>query len=138
MKSQQTHINEMALHLKEAIKSLSPFIEEHTAIVCPKCRKVCCADKHGRYDEDDIAYLKALELDIPPQPADREETAACRYITETGCSLKRWMRPYRCTLFFCDALIKSLESGDPKLYSAFDSYFQNLILVRQEFIGEKG
>lgn len=130
-------MNELALHLKEAINSVSPYIEEHTAIVCPECRKVC-ADKHGRYDEDDIAYLNALGLNIPPQPIDREETAACRYITETGCSLRRWMRPYRCTLFFCDALIKSLEQGDPKLYRAFNNYLQNLILVRQEFTEEKG
>ncbi len=136
MKSGQLNINELALHLKEAINSISPFIEEHTAIVCPNCRKVCCADKHGRYDKNDIAFLKELGMDIPPQPADREETAACRYITKTGCSLQRWMRPYRCTLFFCDPLMKSLEKGDQKLYMAFDNYFQNLILLRREFTGE--
>jgi hypothetical protein len=129
---------ELALQLKEAINSVSPYIEEHTAIVCPKCKKVCCADKHGRYDENDIAYLVALGVNIPDQDPYREETEACRYITENGCSLSRWMRPYRCTLFFCDALIKSLEEGDSKLYRAFDNYFQNLILVRQEFTGEKG
>ena len=132
------NMHELALQLKAAINSVSPYIEEHTTIVCPQCRKVCCADKHGRYDADDIAYLEALGMDIPPQPADREKTAACRYMTENGCSLRRWMRPYRCTLFFCDALIKSLEKGDPKLYRAFDNYFQNLIVVRQEFIGKKG
>jgi len=138
MKLQHADITELAQQLKETFDTLSPFIEKHTAVVCPACKKVCCADKHGRYDSDDIAYLKALDIEIPLQPADREETAACRYITETGCSLQRWMRPYRCTLFFCDALLKSLEHDNPGLYRAFNDYFQFMISLRQQLTGNEG
>ncbi len=135
MKS-QTDIRELAHELKDTLITISPFIEKHTAIVCLDCKKVCCADKHGRFGNDDIAFLTALEVDIPHQPIDREETAACRYMTETGCSLQRWMRPYRCTLFFCTPLLKSLEQDDPKLYRAFDDYFQHLISLRTQLTGK--
>ena len=128
-------MKELALQMKETFDVLSPFIEKHTMIVCPECRKVCCADKHGRYDSDDIAYLEALDIDIPEQSAEREETASCRYMTERGCSLSRWMRPYRCTLFFCDALLKSLERDNPALFSAFNDYFQLMISLRHQFAG---
>ncbi len=136
MKSQQTDIKDLAHELKETLNTISPFIETHTALVCPECKKVCCADKHGRYSSGDIIYLNALETDIPPQPVDREETASCRYITDTGCSLQRWMRPYRCTLFFCTALMNSIERGDPNIYRAFNGYFQHLISLREQLAGE--
>jgi len=127
--------SELARDLKEAFNTVSPFIEKHTAIVCPECEKVCCADKHGRYDSNDLLFLESLEADIPQYTDERKEDDACRFINETGCSLERWMRPYRCTFFFCDALLKSLENDNAKLYRAFLDYFQYLVSLRRELLG---
>jgi hypothetical protein len=127
--------SELACDLKEAFNTVSPFIEKHTAIVCPECEKVCCADKHGRYDSNDLLFLESLDADIPQYTDERKEDDACRFINETGCSLDRWMRPYRCTFFFCDALLKSLESDNAKLYRAFIDYFQHLVSLRRELLG---
>jgi hypothetical protein len=130
-----TDRNELARGLKEAFNTVSPFIEKHTAIVCPECEKVCCADRHGRYDSNDLLFLESLGADIPQFSDERKENDACRFINETGCSLERWMRPYRCTFFFCDALLKSLESDNAKLYRAFIDYFQHLVSLRRELLG---
>jgi len=126
---------EIASQLKEAFKTISPFIEKHTAIVCPECETVCCADKHGRYDSNDLLFHEALGADIMEFPPGREEHDACRFIGDTGCCLERWMRPYRCTFFFCNTLLKSLETDNAKLYGAFIDYFQYLVSLRKELIG---
>jgi len=126
---------ELARELKEAFNAVSPFIEKHTAIVCPECEKVCCADKHGRHDSNDLLFLHSLGADVPESHHERNEDNSCRFIGETGCCLERWMRPYRCTFFFCDPLLKSLESDNAKLYRAFLDYFQYLVSLRQELIG---
>ena len=124
----------LAEELREAFDMVSPFMEKHTAIVCPDCESVCCKDKHGRYDENDLVFLRALDVDIPSDTSEREETDGCRYMTEKGCSLERWMRPYRCTFFFCDALLKSLEEDNSKLYRAFMAYFEHMVSLRRKLL----
>jgi len=130
-------VKDLALEIKATFDLLSPFIEKHTLVVCPDCKKVCCADRHGLYDDDDLSFLNALGEESCQESGSFNKNDSCRYIYETGCSLERWRRPYRCTFFFCDALLKSIESDDPKLYRAFMSYFQHLVYLRQKLIEDK-
>lgn len=130
----KTEKRELARELRDAFDLVSPFMEKHTAIVCPDCENVCCKDKHGRYDENDLVFLRALGVDIPSDTFEREETDGCRYMTDMGCSLERWMRPYRCTFFFCDRLLKSLEDDNAKLYRAFMEYFKHMVLLRKKLL----
>jgi hypothetical protein len=132
--NQSDNRKERANELKEAFNALSPFIEKHTTEVCPDCESVCCRDKHGRYDQYDLVFLKSLGEDIPADQPWRQESDSCRYMTGTGCSLERWKRPFRCTHFFCDPLLKSLENDNAKLYRSFVEYFQYLLSVRQKLI----
>jgi hypothetical protein len=125
---------ELADDLKQAYDIVSPFIEKHTAIVCPLCEKVCCIDKHGRYDEDDLIFIRAIGTGIPDEAQDRKKTDPCRFLNKKGCSLERWKRPYRCTFFFCNPLLKSLENDNAKLYRTFREYFQYLISIRQKLL----
>jgi hypothetical protein len=125
---------EIAHELKDSFDAVSPFIEKHTLVVCPECETVCCIDKHGRYERNDLVFLRALEVEIAHNPSDRKETAPCRFLGDTGCCLERWMRPYRCTFFFCDPLLKSLENDNAKLYRAFMQYFQYLVSTRQKLL----
>jgi hypothetical protein len=125
---------ELACELRQTFDLISPFIERHTSIICPQCEDVCCIDRHGRYDEDDIRFLNALGIEVVMNNNAGGETDPCRYLTEKGCSLPRWKRPFRCTHFFCDPLLKSLETDDPKLYRAFVDYLQHLIYLRQRLL----
>lgn len=138
IKKQHTVLTEektiLAEDLKQAFALVSPFIEKHTSIVCPECEKVCCMDKHGRYDENDLLFLGALGVMITPDTHDLKETDPCRFMKDTGCSHERWMRPYRCTFFFCGPLLKSLEDDNAKLYRAFMGYFQHMVSIRQELL----
>jgi hypothetical protein len=131
---QSKNLAELADEVRQAFKTVSPFIEKHTAIVCPECKKVCCIDKHGRYDENDLLFFRALGVNKHHNLPDRGESDPCRYLNEKGCSRERWERPFRCTQFFCDALLKSLENDNAKLYRAFVEYLQYLISVRQRLL----
>ena len=128
---------DIAQEIKETFDLVSPFIEKHTALVCPDCEKVCCADKHGRYDNDDLLFLNSLGIDASRNESGRNEEGSCRFITDKGCSLERWKRPFRCTFFFCDGLLKSIEDDNAKLYRAFIGYFQHLVSLRQRLIGDE-
>jgi hypothetical protein len=132
--TQSDNRKELAQELRYTFDTVSPFIEKHTSIVCPECEKVCCIDKHGHYDSNDIVFLRALGTEIIYKPPDRKETDPCRFLTDTGCSLERWARPYRCTYFFCDPVLKSLENDNAKLYRAFVEYFQHLVYIRQRLL----
>lgn len=124
----------LADELKNAFYIVSPFIEKHTSIVCPTCKNVCCINKHGDYDDNDLIFMEALGIKVPPYSTDRKDTDPCRFLKEQGCSLERWERPYRCTFFFCDPLLKSLESDDAKLFRTFMEFFQYLVSVRQKLL----
>jgi hypothetical protein len=124
----------LALEMKEAFRTLSPFIEKHTALVCPACTSICCEDKHGRHDEHDCRFLIALGAVVPPEDAGRDASGPCRYMTAGGCSEERWKRPFRCTHFFCNNLLKSLENDDAKLYRTFNDYYYHLRCLREQFL----
>lgn len=132
--TESSTLSELADELRQAFNAVSPFIEKHTAMVCPECNKVCCIDKHGRYDKNDLEFLRALGVRKHHDLPEREESAPCRFLNEKGCSRERWERPFRCTQFFCDALLKSLENDNAKLYRAFVEYLQHLISVRQRLL----
>lgn len=132
--TESINLSELADELRQAFKAVSPFIEKHTAIVCPECKKVCCIDKHGRYDKNDLAFIRALGVKKQYDLPDRDESDPCRFLNEKGCSRERWERPFRCTQFFCDALLKSLENDNAKFYRAFVDYLQHLISVRQRLL----
>lgn len=136
-KNRSAALKELAYEIRDAFDAVSPFIEKHTAIVCPKCRQVCCRDKHGRPDKDDLLFLRALGAEMPAGVPERGESDPCRFLTDTGCSLQRWRRPFRCTFFFCDPLLKSLEDDNAKLYRAFVQYFQHLVSVRRRLLGSQ-
>ena len=137
MNNKPDNAEELAIEMKEAFKTISPFIEKHTAIVCPECRHLCCKDKHGRYDQDDIIFLHAINAAIPPEQPERDGSGPCRYMRGNGCSIDRYLRPFRCTHFFCNPLLKSLEEDNAKLYSAFIEYFEHLISMRQKLLEQQ-
>ncbi len=125
---------ELADDLVAAFSAVSPFIEKHTALVCPDCENVCCIDKHGKYDNNDMIFMRALVAVTEQRPHEGGDDDPCRYLDGSGCSRARWERPFRCTHFFCTPLLKSLENDNAKLYRGFVVYLQYLTSVRQRML----
>ena len=120
--------------IKEAFNNISPYIQRHTAEVCPSCPNVCCVKRHSYYDKDDMVFIHALGLKGNGCKADSEDSEPCRFLQEKGCFLPRYMRPFRCTWYFCERLLDSMQSDRAKEYRAFVSAFQNLQNIRQRFL----
>ncbi|MBI4848874.1 MAG: hypothetical protein HY808_09920 [Nitrospirae bacterium] len=125
---------QIAHELREAFEAVDPFIQKHTALVCPSCKKVCCIAKHGRHDEKDITFLSALKFETPCLKFDSNDTDPCGFLNAEGCSIERWMRPFRCTWFFCDPLLESMKGDKGRAYRRFIESFQRLVLLRQELL----
>ncbi len=116
-----------ALNLKELLIRTSPLIEEYTRAVCPACTDVCCKQKHCVYRERDVIYLKALGMEIPPHDATRPQECPCQFLETSGCTLPRWRRPFKCTWYFCEPIIKAMEEGPPKTARTLLATLQEMI-----------
>jgi hypothetical protein len=123
-----------ARELKYLFDSLTPFIQRHTERVCPVCETVCCIDRHGRYDKEDKIFISALGIHIPAFIPDRKDTDPCQFLTSRGCSIERWQRPFRCTWYFCDALLESMKDDRGRPYRSFVHSLQKLVLIRQQLL----
>jgi hypothetical protein len=120
-----------AILLKNAIKTIDVFIQEHTAEVCPHCRRVCCLNRHGYYDYADLIYIQALGLEPPSYKEAVGDADYCRFLSAAGCTIERSLRPFRCNWYFCGALLKSMEDGAAKPYRQFIKEFQKVIELKK-------
>ncbi len=120
----------LAQEMKKEIQAVSLFIQRHTSLVCPECKNVCCVNKHGSYDRDDVLFIESLGIRTPAQVSDRGDMEPCRYLSTQGCSLERWRRPFRCTWYFCEPLLESMKNDRGKIYREFINSLQRLMSTR--------
>ncbi len=115
-----------AQRLKQLLIDSSPLIEEYTSAVCPTCTDVCCKQKHGLYREGDCHYLESLGERIPDRDPARPLEGPCEAMTSHGCIHPRWLRPFRCTWWFCNPLLNALNSGPPRKMRRISSLLQEM------------
>jgi hypothetical protein len=113
--------------LKLLLIESSPMIEEYTTHVCPCCTDVCCRQKHGLYRERDIRYLHALCVEQPKRDTTRPLDGPCECMSPRGCRLPRWMRPFKCTWYFCEPLLTALNNGPQKKARRLTGMMQEMI-----------
>jgi hypothetical protein len=117
-------VKELAQKIKTGIERISPFIQENTKTVCPHCRDVCCTGKHGYYNFEDLVYLYSLGLKPPHYGFVKKDSDPCQYLSETGCSMERSIRPSGCNWYFCDSLLDRMEKSAE--YLNFDDEMREL------------
>lgn len=116
-----------AQKLKQLLIDTSSLIEEYTAITCPDCTDVCCRQRHGLYRQGDINYLLALGVKIPRRDATRSMEGPCEVMGERGCQQPRWLRPFKCTWYFCDPLLRALDDGPQRKARGLAAEMQRMI-----------
>lgn len=116
--------NNAAKRLKDLFIEVSPIIEYYTSGVCPRCTDVCCRQKHSVFSDRDKLFLAALGIGPPSYDSAPSPDGSCPHLGAAGCERPRWLRPWRCTGFFCEALIAAIEEGPPRearrLFSALE------------------
>jgi len=122
----------IARKLKRLLIESSPLIEEYTGEICPGCADVCCRQKHGRYSEKDLSYLRALGEAAPLRDAARPLEGGCEMMGPGGCRGPRWLRPFKCTWYFCAPLLKALDEGPPRKARQLSAMLQEMADLYQE------
>ncbi len=125
-----------AQRLKKLLIDSSPLIEEYTAAVCPACTDICCKQKHGQYGERDRHYLRSLEERIPDRDPSRPLEGPCEAMGSFGCAHPRWLRPFRCTWWFCEPLLAALNAGPPRKMRRLSSLLQEMSDLYGELTGQ--
>jgi hypothetical protein len=119
--------SDTALRLKSLLSEISPIIEEYTGRVCPSCTDVCCRQKHGQYLEQDVRYLAALGVALPAVDASRPPEGPCGFLGPSGCLHPRWLRPWKCTWFFCGPLLAALDDGPQRTARRLSAAMQEIM-----------
>ncbi|MEO5360735.1 MAG: hypothetical protein H7843_09870 [Nitrospirota bacterium] len=134
---QMSGLRAMAWQLSAEIANTGPLITPCNDVVCPQCESVCCLNKFGRYDIGDIIYMTALGYQPDEILHNNEpECLPCKYLSYSGCSVSRQLRPFRCNWFFCTPMIEYMESGSKKAYRGFNMLFQDIIQLRTAMLDE--
>jgi len=129
---------DIALKLKQLLIDSSPLIEEYTATICPVCIDVCCRQRHGLYREADIGYLDGLGIVAPQRDEARSLEGPCESMGPWGCIQPRWMRPFKCTWYFCDPLLAAFNNGPQKKARKLTGMMQDMINFYNVFSAVKG
>jgi hypothetical protein len=127
-------IKRLAQKIKDGIENINPFIQRSTEIICPHCINICCINKHGYYNYEDLIYIIALGLEPPEYDFTRDNSAPCQFLSEKGCIMKRSVRPSGCNWYFCENLLEYMEQSPE--YSKFDIELRNIAELWLEMIDE--
>jgi hypothetical protein len=133
-KHELQEVKELARNYQLTIEKISPFIENATQRVCPSCKDVCCINKHGYYNFEDLVYFHAIGLKSPLYQSGGEDSEQCRFLTSNGCSIKRSLRPSGCNWYFCDPLLEYIEKLPE--YQQFDDSMRDLAEIWMMMIEE--
>ncbi len=127
-------VQQAARRFLEEFDRIDPFIQSYTALVCPSCGTVCCAQIHGLPEFADVIGFHALGHSVPAYDLTRELNGPCQFMGIRGCVLPRTQRPYRCTWYFCDPLLVQIEIGPTSHYRHFIEMVQALAQARGELM----
>jgi len=136
--SNQSHklqkVRELAQKVKEGFEKINPFIQQSTEAVCPQCTNVCCINKHGYHNSEDLVYIHALDLQLPDYNFDRDDSAPCQFLSMRGCVMDRSVRPSGCNWYFCESLLDHMEARSE--YGKFDNDLRDVAELWLEMMDE--
>lgn len=130
------NVKERAREVSDFINQADSFIQRYTEDVCPSCEKVCCINKHAYHEHEDIVYLYALGERVPHYEKNRGDSEPCQFLGARGCSVSRFLRPYRCTWYFCTPLLEHMQEASAPDYRRFIASLQQLTRKREEMLNE--
>lgn len=127
-------LKELAQKVKGGIEKISFFIQQSTELVCTNCTDVCCINKHGYYNYEDLIYIYAIGLKPPDYDFGKKDSTLCQFLSEKGCVMDRSVRPSGCNWYFCEPLFDHME-GRPE-YVAFDNDLRDIADLWMELMNE--
>ncbi len=92
----------IALDIHNKYQILFLEMEVLSKTTCPHCRHPCCQSAKPYFDFRDIIYLHLQNNNhLPAMQTIGKKRDHCRFISPTGCTLERTVRPFICTWYIC-------------------------------------
>ncbi|GMT48459.1 MAG: hypothetical protein IEMM0007_2025 [bacterium] len=132
-REKRREIEDVLLGLRVLFEEISPLIESYNSEVCPYCEDVCCKQRHAYYDSEDRLYISALGLSVP-EYSERSLGEPCEFLSFNGCSRPRWQRPFRCTWFFCEPLLRYMYDGPGRPHRRLVRLLQEIVELRGKLL----
>lgn len=130
-------MNYTGSEIKHLYEELSPLIESFTRRVCPECRQPCCKQRFGIYEKEDLLFLESINAEINDASKRLDPEGECQFLSSRGCIRPRWLRPYRCTWFFCSELLEAMQTHSPRHYRRIVDLLNRIKQLRTELLGLK-
>ncbi|NOY65627.1 MAG: hypothetical protein GXO97_09600 [Nitrospirae bacterium] len=128
--------NTIGFEIKHLYEELSPLIERFTRKLCPECRQPCCKQRFGIYEKEDILFLNSINAKISDANRRFDPDGKCQFLSSRGCIRPRWLRPYRCTWFFCTELLEAMQTHS-RQYRRIVDLLNRIKQLRMELLGLK-
>ena len=130
-------VRNIAADVSAVLDKLGSLMQQHTAVVCPECRNVCCINRHSYHAFDDIVYIYAIGGEIPLHKSGLDDSTPCQFLRNSGCAIPRFLRPYRCNWYFCTPLLDHIIEHTPnRHYRLFIKLLQEITVERQRMTKE--
>lgn len=91
----------LARVIEACLAELARQMEILAAHTCSYCPDPCCIKASVWYDFRDLLGLHLCGTSIPIGQPISSYGGLCRYLTPTGCTLPRAIRPWICTWYLC-------------------------------------
>lgn len=124
----------LARQIKEFIIKIDPFMDFYSKKICSSCISICCLNRNSRYEYEDMIYILALGEKFPIPERNLREEEPCYLLTDSGCKIPRYLRPLRCNWYFCNDLLREMESAPAKIFREFSNTFDKILQVRQQML----
>jgi hypothetical protein len=118
----------------DAIETAGTFIERHTLVVCPECPQVCCINRHSYHEARDLVFIYAIGEKLPVSGKEAGDAEPCRFLGEKGCTLRRPLRPHRCNWYFCEPLLKHIQTVSARQYRGFIANLRDINEKREGLV----
>lgn len=130
-------VRDIATGISAELEKLGTLMQQHTDIVCPECTNICCINRHSYHALDDIIYIYGIGGGIPIHKSGLDDDAPCQFLGNSGCTVPRVFRPYRCNWYFCSSLLEHIiEHSSSRHYRSFIKLLQWITVERQEMTKE--
>lgn len=122
-------------HIQDRFEILFNVFDHFALQVCPTCQSVCCFEARVAFDFRDLLFMHSLNFEIPPHQLRRNDSEHCRYLGPEGCLLPRIGRPFVCTWYYCEPMLRlfrRLPAKTQRRLSAIMTEIQKLRAIMED------
>ncbi len=127
-----TQLSKLGNQYRQVFDQIDPLIQDLTTKSCPYCGVVCCAQKFGLPNSNDLVAFLAMNVNGHIYDFQKDPSSMCQFMGERGCILPRYQRPFRCTFYFCDPLLIQIDLLPADEHQTLVKGLKKLESLRQE------